>query len=73
MAVARALWGYIEQRDLREMRRLQRWRAPRPIRILMLMMSRLGTAGYGIRLVSLYLSAAGRIVTAHSLPTLFPP
>ena len=42
MAVARALWGYIEQRDLRLMRRLHRWRAPRPIRILMLMMSRLG-------------------------------
>jgi len=42
MAVARAVLGYIEQRDLRLMRRLHRWRAPRPIRILMLMMSRLG-------------------------------
>ena len=42
MAVARTVWGYIEQRDLRLMRRLHRWRAPRPIRILMLMMSRLG-------------------------------
>jgi hypothetical protein len=42
MAVARILWGFIEQRDLRLMRRLHRWRAPQPIRILMLMMSRLG-------------------------------
>ncbi len=42
MAVARALLGYIEQRDLRLMRRLHRWRAPRAIRILMLIMSRLG-------------------------------
>src|SRR5260370_4275359 len=42
MAVARALLGYIEQRDLRLMRRLHRWRGPRPIRILMLIMSRLG-------------------------------
>lgn len=42
MAVARVLLGYIEQRDLRLMRRLHRWRAPRPIRILMLIMSRLG-------------------------------
>ena len=33
--------GYIEQRDLRLMRRLHRWRAPRPIRNLMLLMSRL--------------------------------
>jgi undecaprenyl-diphosphatase len=42
MAVARAVWGFIEQRDLQLMRRLHRWRAPRPIRILMLMMTRLG-------------------------------
>ena len=42
MAVARAVWGYIEQRDLRLMRRLHRWRPPRSIRIFMLAMSRLG-------------------------------
>jgi undecaprenyl-diphosphatase len=42
MAVARALLGYIEQRDLGLMRRLHRWRAPRSIRISMLLMSRLG-------------------------------
>ena len=42
MAVARSVLGYIEQRDLRLMRRLHRWRAPRSIRIFMLLMSRLG-------------------------------
>lgn len=42
MAVAKVVLGYIEQRDLRIMRRLHRWRAPRPIRISMLLMSRLG-------------------------------
>lgn len=42
MAVARSVLGYIEQRDLRLMRRLHRWRAPRSIRISMLLMSRLG-------------------------------
>lgn len=42
MAVAKAVLGYIAQRDLRIMRRLHRWRAPRPIRVSMLLMSRLG-------------------------------
>ena len=42
MAVARAVLVYIEQRDLRLMRRLHRWRAPRSIRISMLIVSRLG-------------------------------
>lgn len=42
MAVARTVLGYIEQRDLCLMRRLHRWRAPRSIRIFMLIMSRLG-------------------------------
>jgi undecaprenyl-diphosphatase len=42
MAITRAFLGYIEQRDLRLMRRLHRWRAPRVIRVFMLMMSRLG-------------------------------
>ncbi len=33
MAVARNLWGYIDRRDHRLMRRMNRWRAPRWIRI----------------------------------------
>jgi undecaprenyl-diphosphatase len=42
MAVARAVWGYIEQRDLRVMRCLHHWWPPRPVRVFMLTMSRLG-------------------------------
>jgi len=42
MAVTRTVWGYIEQRELRFMRRVNRWHAPRPVRISMVVMSRLG-------------------------------
>ena len=34
MTVARNLWGHIERRDHRVMRRMNRWRAPRWIRVL---------------------------------------
>ncbi|HEX4543673.1 MAG TPA: phosphatase PAP2 family protein [Candidatus Acidoferrum sp.] len=42
MAVARSLWGYIQRRDDRLMRRMNRWRAPRWIRIWMITATRLG-------------------------------
>ena len=42
MAVARTLWGYIERRDYRLMRRLNSWRAPRWIRLWMIWATRLG-------------------------------
>ena len=42
MAVARTLWGFIERRDHRLMRRLNRWRAPRWIRYWMLAATRMG-------------------------------
>ncbi len=42
MAVARNVWGFIERRDHRLMRRLNRWRAPRWIRYWMLAATRLG-------------------------------
>ena len=42
MAVARSLWGYIQRRDDRLMRRLNRWRAPRWIRIWMIAATRMG-------------------------------
>ena len=42
MTVARSLWGYIERRDQRLMRRMNRWRAPRWIRIWMIAATRLG-------------------------------
>jgi undecaprenyl-diphosphatase len=42
MAVARSLWGFIERRDHRLMRRMNRWRAPRWFRIWMIFSTRLG-------------------------------
>lgn len=42
MAVARTLWGVIERRDYRVMRRLNRWRAPRWVRFWMIVATRLG-------------------------------
>ena len=42
MAVARNVWGFIERRDHRVMRRLNRWRAPRWIRYWMIAATRLG-------------------------------
>ena len=55
MAVARNLWGYIDRRDHRLMRRLNRWRAPRWIRIWMLAATRLGDGWiwYGLGLMLL--------------------
>jgi undecaprenyl-diphosphatase len=42
MPVARAVWGYIESRDHRLMRRVHRWRAPKWIRIWMMLATRCG-------------------------------
>ena len=42
MHVARTLWGYIERRDHRLMRRMNRWRPPRWIRYWMLAATRMG-------------------------------
>ena len=42
MAVARNLWGHIDRRDRRIMLRLNRWRAPRWIRVWMIAATRLG-------------------------------
>jgi undecaprenyl-diphosphatase len=42
MAVARTVWGFIERRDHRLMRRLNRWRAPRWIRYWMIAATRMG-------------------------------
>jgi undecaprenyl-diphosphatase len=55
MAVARGVWDFLEQRDLRLMRRVHRWRAPKFIRLWMLMMTRLGDGPlwYGLALVIL--------------------
>jgi undecaprenyl-diphosphatase len=42
MAVARTLWHFIERRDHRLMRRVNRWRAPRWIRYWMIAATRMG-------------------------------
>src|SRR6516225_8375920 len=42
MAVAKSVWGYIENRDHRVMRLLNSWKAPRWIRFWMLAATRLG-------------------------------
>jgi undecaprenyl-diphosphatase len=42
MAVTKTLWGYIERRDHRVMRRLNSWSAPRWIRFWMLAATRMG-------------------------------
>src|SRR6185369_3892519 len=56
MAIARNLWGHIERRDHRVMRRLNRWRAPRWIRYWMIAATRMGDGwlwyGLGAMLLS---------------------
>jgi undecaprenyl-diphosphatase len=42
MTVARHVWGYIERRDHRLMRRMNRWRAPRWVRFWMIAATRMG-------------------------------
>src|SRR6202795_3723790 len=42
MTVTRAVWGYIESRDHGLMRRVHRWRAPKWIRISMMLATRCG-------------------------------
>lgn len=42
MTVARNLWGFIERRDHRVMRRMNRWRAPRWVRYWMIAATRMG-------------------------------
>ncbi|MGB8476894.1 MAG: phosphatase PAP2 family protein [Candidatus Acidiferrum sp.] len=42
MSVARILWGFIERRDHRVMRRMNRWRAPRWFRMWMILTTRMG-------------------------------
>jgi undecaprenyl-diphosphatase len=42
MAVSRTVWNFIERRDHRLMQRMNRWRAPRWIRIWMILATRMG-------------------------------
>ncbi len=59
MAVARNLWAHIERRDHRVMRRINRWRAPRWIRVWMLAATRMGDGWIWYGLGFLLLSFGG--------------
>jgi len=71
MAVARNLWGYIDRRDHRLMRRMNRWRAPRWFRVLMIAATRMGDGWiwYGVGLMLLAYGGPQRF-SASALPDL---
>ncbi|GAC1700955.1 MAG: phosphatase PAP2 family protein [Candidatus Acidiferrum sp.] len=56
MAVTRTLWGFIERRDHRLMRRMNRWRAPRWFRLWMILATRMGDGWlwYAVGLILLF-------------------
>jgi undecaprenyl-diphosphatase len=68
MAVARNLWGYIERRDHRVMRRMNRWRAPRWIRYWMIAATRMGDGWiwYGLGFMLLAYGGAQRFAAVSS-------
>src|SRR5258708_26581603 len=89
MTVTRTVWGFIERRDHRLMRRMNRWRAPRRIRYWMIAATRMGDGWlwYGLGAMLLVyggpqrfaaIGAAGPaalfgIILFHLLEKLSPP
>src|ERR1700747_1251213 len=59
MTVARQVWGFIERRDHRVMRRVNRWRARRWIRYWMIAATRLGDGWLWYLLGGLLLAVGG--------------
>src|SRR5262245_11249263 len=59
MTVTRQVWGFIERRDHRLMRRLNRWRAPRWVRYWMLAATRMGDGWLWYSLALLLLAFGG--------------
>lgn len=59
MAEAKGVWGFIERRDLRVMRRMNSWRAPRWIRFWMLSATRMGDGWLWYSLGALLLASGG--------------
>src|SRR3974390_1314425 len=59
MAIAKTLWGHIEKRDHRVMRRLNSWRAPRWIRFWMLATTRMGDGWLWYSLGAILLALGG--------------
>jgi undecaprenyl-diphosphatase len=68
MTVARNLWGYIARRDHRLMLRMNRWRAPRWIRIWMIVATRMGDGWiwYGLGFMLLAYGGAQRFAAVSS-------
>lgn len=68
MAVAREVWGFIERRDHRLMRRMNRWRAPRWIRFWMIVATRMGDGWlwYGLGAMLLVLGGPQRFAAVGS-------
>src|SRR5690349_15803081 len=60
MAVARSVWGFIERRDHRLMRRMNRWRAPRWIRLWMILATRMGDGWLWYSLAAILLAFGGQ-------------
>jgi undecaprenyl-diphosphatase len=62
MTVARTLWGFIQRRDHRLMRRMNRWRAPRWVRYWMIAATRMGDGWlwYGLGAMLLLFGGAQR-------------
>ncbi|MGB8590070.1 MAG: phosphatase PAP2 family protein, partial [Candidatus Acidiferrales bacterium] len=59
MTVARAVWGYIEDRDYRIMHRVHRWRSPRWFRIWMISSTRCGDGWLWYALGAILLTYGG--------------
>ena len=59
MTVTRQVWGFIERRDHRVMRRMNTWRAPRWIRYWMLAATRMGDGWLWYSLAVVLLAAGG--------------
>jgi undecaprenyl-diphosphatase len=59
MAMAKTVWGFIENRDHRVMRRMNRWKAPRWIRFWMLTATRMGDGWLWYSLGTLLLAFGG--------------
>ena len=59
MAVTRSLWGFIDRRDRRVMRRLNRWRAPKWIRYWMIASTRMGDGWFWYGLAVMLLVFGG--------------
>jgi len=59
MARAKTVWGYIEKRDHRVMRRMNQWKAPRWIRFWMLAATRMGDGWIWYSLAAILLLGGG--------------